>query len=185
MTAPPPDRRSLRGWLATVLRRTAAKDHRSTERRARREVAAARPEGTPSTADVVAQVDLHARVVRAVLALDEPWRTAVLLRFFEDLPPREIATRTNVPVETVRSRVRRGVELLRERFDRDHGGDRKAWATALLPLVGDTEASPAQPAPAESLSAGPSVAFLAGGLAAIVLAVVGVVHLMSRTTDGD
>ncbi len=39
-----------------------------------------------------------------------------------------------VPVETARSRAQRGLAMLRERFDADHGGDRRAWAVPLLSL---------------------------------------------------
>jgi RNA polymerase sigma-70 factor (ECF subfamily) len=55
-------------------------------------------------------------VVDAVLALPEPCRVAVLLRFFDELPPREIAERVGAPVETVRTRIKRGIELLRTRL---------------------------------------------------------------------
>ena len=125
-----------RGWMATILRRAASKGRRTDRRRDARERLVARPEAGPSTLDVVAQAEWHRRVVDAVLALDEPYRTAVLLRFFEDLPPREVALRTGAPVATVRSRVQRGLERLRAEFDRGHGGDRRAWAGSLAVLAG-------------------------------------------------
>ena len=161
---PPTSDRSIRGWLATVLRRAASKGRRSAARSERRERAAARPEGQPSAAAVVAEAELHSRVVRAVLDLDEPYRTALLLRYFENLPPRDVAARTGVPVETARSRAQRGVALLRERFDREHGGDRKAWLAALAPLA----AAPSGAVPAGSASATP---FLAKALAAAAVVV--------------
>ena len=37
----------------------------------------------------------------------------MLLRFWEDLPPREIAKRMQAPVETVRTRIKRGLQELR------------------------------------------------------------------------
>ena len=145
---PPGDSRSLRGWLATVLRRAATKGRRSAKRRTRREEAAARPEAVPAAADVVAEAELHARVVRAVLDLDEPLRTAVLLRYFENLPPRLVGDRTGVSAETARARVRRGVELMRERFDREHGGVRAAWVVAMAGLA---EGPAADPPPARGV----------------------------------
>ncbi|MEM1453210.1 MAG: sigma factor-like helix-turn-helix DNA-binding protein, partial [Planctomycetota bacterium] len=69
------------------------------------------------------------------LDLDEPYRTVVLLRFFEELPPRAIAKRTGRPVETVRKQTQRGLERLREALQARYG-DRGAWAVALLPLAG-------------------------------------------------
>jgi len=125
-----------RAWLATVLRRGASKGRRTERRRDARERLVARPEAGPSTLEVVAQAEWHQRVVNAVLALPEPYRTALLLRFFEDLPPREVALRTGAPVATVRSRVQRGLERLRAEFDRGHGGDRRAWAGSLVALAG-------------------------------------------------
>jgi RNA polymerase sigma factor (sigma-70 family) len=132
---PPTWRTSPRGWLAAVLRRRAARQARTGSRVTRRERAAARPEATASAADVVAEAEEHRRVVDAVLHLGEAQRTAVLLRFYEGLPPREIARRTDAPVETVRARIRRGLAEVRERFDREHAGDRRTWQAALVPLL--------------------------------------------------
>ncbi len=73
--------------------------------------------------------------MRAVLALDEPYRSTLLLRFFDDLPPRDVAKRTGVPVETARARIRRGLEQLRARLDKAHGSDGNAWRLALIPLM--------------------------------------------------
>ena len=141
------DGRSPRGWFATVLRRAAGRGRRDDWRRDRRERAAARPESGPSTVDVVAQAEWHARVVRAVLELPEPYRTTVLLRYLEDLPPREVARRMDAPVETVRSRAQRAIVLLRERFDAERGG-RGGWAPAVAALA----ANAPSPGPAEDAS---------------------------------
>lgn len=123
-------------WLGRVVRSRATDLFRSRSRRGRREAAAARREATPSAAETVARAEAHRRVVEAVMSLDEPLRTAVLLRFFEDLPPREIARRTGVPVETARTRVRRGVERLRDRLA---GPDEAPGRAALLLLAGTGE----------------------------------------------
>jgi len=133
---PPSDTRSPRGWLATVLHRLAGRSRRSTVRRDRRERAGARPEGMPSASDLVAEAELHRRLIDHVLALDEPFRGALLARYVQGLAPREIAARSGEPVKTVASRLARGLERLRERLDRDHQGDRRAWIAALVPLVG-------------------------------------------------
>jgi hypothetical protein len=72
----------------------------------------------------------------AVTALDEPYRTMILLRFYDGIPPREIARRLEIPVDTVKSRLRRGLGQLRAALDRAHGGDRGVWSALLLPLAG-------------------------------------------------
>src|SRR5262245_196098 len=86
LRTPPVDRGSPRAWLGTVLRSWLQKSRRSEQRRLRRERASARREVTLSTAAIVAEADAHRRVVQAVFGLDEPLKTTVLLRFFEDLP---------------------------------------------------------------------------------------------------
>jgi RNA polymerase sigma-70 factor (ECF subfamily) len=136
MTRPPRHGGALRAWFGRVLRRRASDARRERWRRGRPEEEAARPEAGRATADVVAEAEAHRRVVDAVLALEEPYRETVLLRFFEDLPPREVAARQSVPVETVRTRTRRALERLRERLDEGSGGDRGAWVAAVIPLAG-------------------------------------------------
>ncbi|MFQ5845660.1 MAG: RNA polymerase sigma factor [Planctomycetota bacterium] len=88
--------RSLRAWLARVARNIALKATRSELRRARRERLVARQRGPrppPPVPDAVARLASERRVVDAVLALDEPYRTTIILRFYEDLAPTEIARR--------------------------------------------------------------------------------------------
>ncbi|MEM9379494.1 MAG: sigma-70 family RNA polymerase sigma factor [Planctomycetota bacterium] len=122
-------------WYAAVLRNAARDRSRREGNRRARERAAARPEALPETLDAVANAERQRDVAQAVLDLDEPYRTVVLLRFFEDLPPRTIAKRTGRPVETVRKQVQRGLEHLRRSLEARYG-DRGAWAVALLPLAG-------------------------------------------------
>ncbi len=127
--------RAPRRWFTGVVRNLARRRVRGDVARDRREKAVARPESEPSTAEVVARTELHRKVVAAVLDLPDPYRETLLLRYFDELAPREIAERQGVPGGTVRSRITRGVELLRERFDREADGDRRAWALALLPIL--------------------------------------------------
>lgn len=132
LRSPPRDAGSVRAWLARVVRNQALDSFRATARRDVHERAAARTDSVRSSADVVAEAESQKRVVVAVCRLDEPYRTTLLLRFYEDLPPREVATRMGVPVETVRTRLRRGADLVRAEL----GGNRPAWTAALTPLVG-------------------------------------------------
>ncbi len=125
--------RSPRAWLGTVLRRLTVDLRRAEGRRRAREEAAARSEALASTAEAVARAEVLARATRAALELREPYRTVVVLRFFEGLSPAEIARRLDVPAETVKTRLRRALDLLRDRLDGDHRGDRRAWLLALLP----------------------------------------------------
>jgi RNA polymerase sigma factor (sigma-70 family) len=134
LEAPPRSAEGARAYLATVVRNAARGLWRGERSRSRREAAAARPEALPSTAELVERAQLHRGVVEAVLELEEPYRTTLLLRHFEDLGTAEIAERTGRPVNTVRTHIERGHARLRERLDREHGS-REAWGLALLPLA--------------------------------------------------
>jgi RNA polymerase sigma-70 factor (ECF subfamily) len=128
----------LRGWLAAVTRRLAGKAQRSQRVRERHEGAAAPPPASDAERHATERLQLHRRLTDAVLALPEPYRTTVTLRFFDELPPRAIAQRLGTSSEVVRKRLQRGIELLRERLDADFG-DREHWvrafaAVGLLPL---------------------------------------------------
>ncbi|MCI0587806.1 MAG: sigma-70 family RNA polymerase sigma factor, partial [Planctomycetes bacterium] len=135
LEASPRTDRPIRGWLATVVRNLLRQSRRREARRRAREERAARPEASDAGADLVERVALQREVVDAVLALEEPYRTAILLRFFEGLPPRRIAERTGVPVATAKSRLARGLARLRRALDDACGGDRRAWLAALFPLA--------------------------------------------------
>jgi RNA polymerase sigma-70 factor (ECF subfamily) len=134
-----------RQWLAAVVRNAARQLRRGEARRVERERAAARGEALPSAAELVERAALQRRVAGAVEGLAEPYRSALLLRYFEGLPPREIARRAGVPVETVRTRIARGVDQLRSKLDRDFG-ERRAWVVALAPIARAPLGSPMTPA---------------------------------------
>lgn len=128
---PPEHSRSLRGWLATIVRNIALKAQRSNRSRAQREREAARAEAVPSADEILAREAVRKDVIQAVLELDEPYRSTVILRWFEGLEPREIARRSGVSRETVHTRIARAHALLRAKLDRDHGR-RTVWAIALV-----------------------------------------------------
>ncbi len=143
-------REGLRAWLGAVLRNLARQGRRERGRRERRERLVARPEGLPSAADALERLGVQQGVVRAVLALPEPYRSTVVLRFYEELPPRAIAARQGVPVATVKTRLARGLALLRAALDEEHGGDGRAWALFLAPLT--TRPTPIPPLLAGALA---------------------------------
>ncbi|MFO1008480.1 MAG: RNA polymerase sigma factor [Planctomycetota bacterium] len=110
-----------RTWLTGVLRNVAFKHHRAATRRTTREQLSARTEPLPETAELVARADMQRVLTEAVLALDEPFRTTILLRYLEDLTSAEIARRHGVPEGTVRWRVQRGLALLRDELESRRG----------------------------------------------------------------
>ncbi len=126
---------ALRAFLARCVERVAIDFSRSSRARARREREAARVDVVPSPEQIVAREEARRRVIDALLRLDETSRDVILLRYYEDLPPRRIAATLGVPVETVRTRLKRGLHRLRAEMDREYGGDGRSFAVALLPLV--------------------------------------------------
>lgn len=136
LQSPPRRDINLRGWFQRVLGNLARQGRRAEGRRQRREQALAlarESHGERAAGELVERASVHRAVVDALLALEPPYRDTMLLRWFEDCPPREIALRTGVAVATVHSRLQRGAQLLRSRLDRQFRS-RRAWAAALVPL---------------------------------------------------
>ncbi|MFN0060252.1 MAG: sigma-70 family RNA polymerase sigma factor [Planctomycetota bacterium] len=132
---PPQQREATRSWLATIIRNFALRSARERVRRTKRERIAAKPESVSSTFEIVQRVDLQRRLAEAVQALREPYRSAIVLRFFDGLKPGEIARRLAIPRATVRSRLRRGLDSLRAHFDESSAAPER-WRSSLAVLIG-------------------------------------------------
>lgn len=168
----PRDPAAARGWLAAVVRNVAYRFRRREARSETRERRASRAEAASATVDLVTREETLRSVVDAVGALDPASREVILLRHYEDLPPRVIAARLNLPVETVKKRLVRAHATLRARLDAGEGASRRRHALAAfagLPL-GSREGTAA-------VAAGGGVAMASGtkaaALAAAALLVVG------------
>jgi RNA polymerase sigma-70 factor (ECF subfamily) len=142
LARPPAGAANLRAWLRTVMRNLLLQQERSASRRQRRETAAEAENRRHAEAvdDLVERATAQRAVVDAVLALAPAFRDTVLLRYFEDLPPRTIAQRMQVPVATVHSRLQRAHAQLRLSLDKG-----SSWRRAVLPLplIAPSIASPA------------------------------------------
>ncbi|HZN40900.1 MAG TPA: sigma-70 family RNA polymerase sigma factor [Planctomycetota bacterium] len=144
---PPSHGGNVRAWLRLVMQNLLRQRARAARRREDREqrAHAGRPLAGVATDELVERATAHRAVVDAVLALAPPFRDVVLLRWFEDQPPRAIAQRLRIPVATVHSRLQRATHQLRIALDRDLGG-RARWQRALLPLPSALPGLPALPA---------------------------------------
>lgn len=138
---PPRSQDAVRGWLWSVARNFARQDARGAGRRRHHEALAARDEALPSAADVLEREAMRSEVVEALLALPDGQRDVLLLRYYEGIPPREIARRLDVPVETVRTRMKRGLARMRQALDGRRS--RRDWMSALVPLAGGAARGPA------------------------------------------
>lgn len=128
---------SARSWLAAVVRNNAYQLFRGRRHRAEREEAVApredRGEGDSAAPEEwLAREELRREIVSAVSGLDEPWRTTLIRRYFDELTPQQVAERMGVPLETVRSRLKRAHVLLRERLERRSGRSSLALSLALV-----------------------------------------------------
>ncbi len=120
---PPAAGAAPRGWLVGLLRNVVRNLRRGEARRAARERRAAPP--SRAQPELLREREgLRARLVAAVLALPDPLREVLLLRYDAGLPPREVARLTGRPVATVHDRLARGLSLLRARLgDQEPPGD--------------------------------------------------------------
>lgn len=139
-TAKQPDvdgSRPLAPWLATVVRTLAHTRRRAETRRKLHETAAgsepAREAENPEASLERAQL-LHL-LGELVGQLEEPYRTTVLLRYYEGLDAPAIAKKLDVSDGTVRWRLKHAVTQLKKQLDARVDGGRRAWKRLLAPLA--------------------------------------------------
>ncbi|MEM6569479.1 MAG: sigma-70 family RNA polymerase sigma factor [Planctomycetota bacterium] len=130
---PPREGTRLRAWLTSVARNQARSARLRRLRREARERIGAKPEALPSPAEVTENLNVQRLVVEAVSALDEPYRSTLVHRYYEGLSCSEIARRQGLPAPTVRSRLQRAHALVRRSLQLELGDSR--WALAVSPLA--------------------------------------------------
>lgn len=136
LRSPPDANRSPRPWLARVLQNATRKRFReNTSRQALEKSVAALTDEAPTPEQIASRAETHRLIVDLVLALKEPLRRVVLLRYFEGLSSAEIARRLEVPAGTIRWRLKEGIHQLRAALDVHHQGDRHAWLILIKPLT--------------------------------------------------
>jgi RNA polymerase sigma factor (sigma-70 family) len=128
---PPASRKSLRGWFATVARNHVRNSARESTRRTAREQVASRSEVDDSEVELRERIALQQKVVDAVMGLKDPYRSVILLAYYEGLSAQAIAERRGVPAGTVRAQLSRALVMLRETLDREHDGKRDTWSMGL------------------------------------------------------
>ncbi len=108
------------GWLFRTTRLVAGHARRAEQRRRIREATACTMSldtTSPDTDEIVWQ-QLAPHLDQAVAALSEADRSAILLRFYERMPLRQVGEKLGVSEEAAKKRVSRAVEKLREFLDR-------------------------------------------------------------------
>ena len=132
---PPRTGTNVRAWLAAVVRNVVRDGARARRRREFHEQQGAKSESLGAANELVDRVQLQHELSQHVLALAEPYRSVLLLRYFEGLQTSEAAARLGIPAATVRTREARAIERLREKLTRSRGGAEE-WMRDLSGLVG-------------------------------------------------
>ena len=133
-TRQPTGVRNLGSWIRGVVRLKSLQTRRAEKRRRRHE-GELRARTVPSTTELAARLDAHALLLASIKAMPPLYSSVVWSRYVDDVPAAEIAQRLDLPIETVRTRIKRGVRLLREELDKGSADDRRAWRGALALLV--------------------------------------------------
>lgn len=146
----PREESGLGPWMRTVCRNLAMNLRRGNARRRQREALVAPPEATAAPDDG----ELRAWVVDAVVSLPEPYRDAILRRYYENQEPRDIARQLGVPATTIYSRLQKGLQRLRDELEqrrRREGLDPGAMRAAMCLLAGWPVVTPPPPPTAAPL----------------------------------
>jgi RNA polymerase sigma factor (sigma-70 family) len=182
MRRPPADRSAPRAWLRTVVLNLVRAGYRSDRRRQARETAVstmAEASGD-SPEELTIRTELQRRLAEQILALREPYREAVYLRYVEDLTAAQIARLLRVPAGTVRRRLKVGLDRLRENLGA-RSRERELWVRLIVPAglgpAGTTAGGgwrPAPGVPAAPVAAGPGRGLALGALLAAPVIIVAV-----------
>lgn len=147
-----------RGWWFGVVRNLAGKRRRAEAIRRRHEAAAVRDDVHVERSAEAA--DSLRWLTAELTSLPEPYRGALLARYVRDLSPTEIAAETGEPVRTVKTRLQRGLGLLRERFEA-RGGD---WRAGLVVAFGLEHAAAKAAATTAGAMGGAVVTWIGGAM---------------------
>lgn len=99
----------MKNWVFRIL----VNESVSWYRKNRRTVSLSEQDEVPlqdRTAEVAEALDVY----RAVQALNPELKTVIILRYYEDMRLEDIAKITHTPLNTVKSRLRRGLDQIRK-----------------------------------------------------------------------
>ena len=133
---PPAVRRDVHGLIRGIVRNVYRMRVRGDVRRERREQVVRDVSGSDPksvTDDAILRAERRTELVQAVMRLAEPYRSAIVLRYMEELAPSEIAVALDAPVATVKTRLVRALEMLRRDLGRCIG--ESEWRTGIAILL--------------------------------------------------
>jgi RNA polymerase sigma-70 factor (ECF subfamily) len=164
---PPRHERNLRAWLGQLVVNTTRSTLRSERRRIVREDTWHRERERESSdgeeleppEGAIARAELRAELAHLVKKLREPYRYTLVRVIQEDRTSSEVARELDLPESTVRSHVKRGLDMIRNELEKAHRGDERRgadhWLSALVfiakePLQGSPPIPSKPPKPAQS-----------------------------------
>ncbi len=120
-------RGSVRGWVLTMARSRALDAYRSNRRDQCVQYEAdfeqpeeAGPGQEPEPSELVMAGQMSNKLERALASLDPIRRQLISLSFYRGLTQQEIASHTGMPLGTVKSHIRRGLEAMRDAMDGEY-----------------------------------------------------------------
>lgn len=129
-------------WWKTVLRRRRDMGVRSEQRRRSREVRAEDSQAGATPPDAALErARLCDALQEALSRLDPEDRNLIVGRYCEGQTASELSTEFGVPSSTVRTRLSRSLQRMRDHLDRTHGG-RAAWMSAVVAWSPDSLTAP-------------------------------------------
>ncbi len=129
----PGSERPLRPWLHRVVVNLVRMRARGDARRSRRELPDDQP--SPTAVQLLERVETQRMLVDEVIALREPYRSTVVLRYVEGLSSAEIARRLGLSPAAVRQRLKSALDELRDRMRAREDGPTRGWLAALVPFA--------------------------------------------------
>jgi RNA polymerase sigma-70 factor, ECF subfamily len=116
-----PERGSLPAWLVGITKRRIIDHVRRERRHSQRRADAADDRLAAVTEADVERISERITMAHALVVLPDRAREVIELAYVHDLTHQEIADRTGYPLGTVKSDIRRGLQLLRQQIDRTEG----------------------------------------------------------------
>ena len=188
--SPPRREEALGAWLRTALRRCVSRIRVQDEARKRREALAAREERLArEPGHDIETLEVQRILIDEVLRLEEPFRSTVLLRFFDGLTVAAIARRHGVDESTARWRLGTALERLRSALTRRKVGA-ASWQASLAPLLGrlpapiEEGAEAAAPGSSAASRVSRTSAYLTTGVAALKLKSIVIAGVLSLIIAG-
>lgn len=122
-----------RGWFTLVMRNRMRDQWHASELRQPLDAQLPAPAEPATPEETVHRLETQQALGDAVQGLAEPYRSTILLHYFEGWSHRQIAAAEGVQVRAIESRLRRGRELIRKNLEKR--GPAEHWAAGLLLLA--------------------------------------------------